>query len=349
MRQILDVADQLDFQLINAVQISPRISWAQLAGILQVDASTLSRRWQKLVDDRVVWTAVYYHQLRSSPSDDALEIPRRTALVEVICHPGAREAVIETASARREIMSVHCTSGSRDLYLTVMEADLISIDRLVDQLGSTVEGIAATRTHHVRRFFQEGSSYRVGGLSTAQVGQIAETLPQNPRRAVPTQAYLDIIDALTDDVRRPVSDVQQRVGKSLASVSRGIDALLTAPWVGWRIDFAYNLLGWETSAMLWLSVSQAEMEKVAAALQLFPQLRMCASVTGEANLVASLWLRSLDELDDIENKLTRVFQGLRIVDRWVVPRVAKRAGHLFDGDGRWVSFVPPGLERRPAD
>ncbi|PPF50901.1 hypothetical protein C5B94_15100 [Clavibacter michiganensis] len=96
--------------------------------------------------------------------------------------------------------------------------------------------------------------------------------------------------------------------------------------------------------MIWLSVAQAEMEKVAAALRLFPQLRMCASVTGQANLVASLWLRNLEELDDIESKLTRVFQNLRIVDRWVVPRVAKRTGHLFDDEGRWSSFVPMGLD-----
>ena len=338
------MADPLDFQLINAVQISPRISWAQLGGILQVDASTLSRRWQRLKDERVVWSTCFYLEPPSTAATAGLALPRRTALVEVMCRPGHREDVIRACAARRQITSVHCTSGSRDLYLTLSAADLLSIDRLVDELGSSVPGIAGTRTHHVRRFFQEGSSYRVPALTAAQSRAVEATLPQNPRRATPTQAYLDLIDALTDDVRRPVSAVQQRVGKSLASVSRGIDTLLAASWVGWRIDFAYNQLGWESSAMIWLSVAQSEMEKVAAALRLFPQLRMCASVTGQANLVASLWLRNLEELDDIESKLTRVFQNIRIVDRWVVPRVAKRTGHLFDDEGRWSSFVPMGLD-----
>jgi DNA-binding Lrp family transcriptional regulator len=344
-RQILYVADAIDFQLINAIQISPRISWAQLAGILQVDASTLSRRWQKMIDDRMLWTTCFYIEPKgANAKEKELTTPRRTAIVEVMCQPGRREDVIREVSKHRQISAVHCTSGSRDLYLTLMAADLISLDRLVDDLGTSVPGITGTRTHHVRTFFQEGSSYRVGALSPAQARAVRDTLPANPRRAVPTQSYLDLIDALTDDVRRPASAVQQRLGKSLAAVSRGIDTLLAADWVRWRIDFANNLMGWEGSAMIWLSVNQSEMEKVAAALLLFPQLRMCASVTGGANLVASFWLRDLDELDDIEDKLTRVFSAIRIVDRWIVPRVAKRAGHIFDSDGRWHGFVPMGLD-----
>jgi DNA-binding Lrp family transcriptional regulator len=349
-RQIIYVADAIDFQLINAIQISPRISWAQLAGILQVDASTLSRRWQKMLDDRMLWTTCFYIEPKGPESagldsqGKELARPRRTAIVEVMCQPGRREDVIREVSKHRQISAVHCTSGSRDLYLTLMAADLISLDRLVDDLGTSVPGIIGTRTHHVRTFFQEGSSYRVGALSPAQARAVRESLPVSPRRATPTQSYLDLIDALTDDVRRPASVVQQRLGKSLAAVSRGIDTLLAADWVRWRIDFANNLMGWEGSAMIWLSVNQSEMEKVAAALRLFPQLRMCASVTGGANLVASFWLRDLDELDDIEDKLTRVFSGIRIVDRWIVPRVAKRAGHIFDPDGRWQGFVPMGLD-----
>jgi len=349
VRQILHMADDLDFQLINAIQLSPRISWAQLSGILHVDASTLSRRWQRLIDDRVLWTSCYYIEPRAAKAPAGLVAPRRSALVEVLCAPGRREDVIREASQRHQISSVHCTSGSRDLYLTLMAPDLLSIDRLVDELGSSIPGITGTRTHHVRTFFQEGASYRAPGLTPAQSRAVIETMPTNARRASPTQSYLELITALTDDVRRPVSAVQQRLGRSLASVSRGIDTLLTADWVRWRIDFAYNLMGWESSAMIWLSVNQSEMEKVAAALRLFPQLRMLASVTGETNLVASFWLRTLDELDDIEGKLTRVFADIRIVDRWVVPRVAKRAGHIFDGDGRWSSFVAMGLDERAED
>jgi DNA-binding Lrp family transcriptional regulator len=340
------MADLLDFQLINAIQLSPRISWAQLSGILHVDASTLSRRWQRLIDEKFVWTTCYYSEVGIPSVPGELVAPRRTAIVEVMCEPGMREAVVRAVTPRHQISGVHYTSGSRDIYLTLMALSLMDIDRLIDELGSSVAGITGTRTHHVRTFYQEGSDYRVPGLTSAQARAITETMPSKARQANPSAGYLELIDSLTDDVRRPVSAVQQRLGKSLASVSRGIDTLLTADWVKWRIDFAYNLMGWETSAMIWLSVAQFEMEKVAAALRLFPQTRMCASVTGEANLVASLWLRSLDELDDIEGKLTRVFSEIRIVDRWVVPRVAKRAGHVFDEVGRWTAFVPMGLDSR---
>lgn len=334
------MVDTLDYEIVNAVQISPRISWTQLSGIVQADVSTLSRRWKNLVDSRLVWTTCFFMESPATVVDPGLALPRRRAIVEVDCYPGKREETIREVTALPQVTSAYTTSGDRDLYLLVTAADLLTMDRYVDALGTTVPGIARTRTHHIRRRFKDGTEYRIPALSADQAAAVRRTLPDTPRRTTPNPATVALIDALSGDVRLPVSEISACTGRSASSVSRGIEALLQAEWVRWRVDFAYNLMGWEGSALLWMAVPPAEMTGVAGCLAGMPQVRMCSSVTGRANLVASLWLRTLEELDVVESRLSREFPRAHILDRWVVPRALKRVGHVFDADGRWQRYVP---------
>jgi hypothetical protein len=39
--------DELDLALVNALQISPRAPWTEVATALEVDAATVARRWQQ--------------------------------------------------------------------------------------------------------------------------------------------------------------------------------------------------------------------------------------------------------------------------------------------------------------
>jgi DNA-binding Lrp family transcriptional regulator len=330
----------LDFQIIHALQIQPRVSWAALGTILNVDASTLSRRWNRLVADGLVWTTCQYREEYSRLGAPSV------ALVEVVCSPGRREEVIAEFVRMPRLVSVHCTSGSRDLYLTMWGTDVLDVACFVDEQVLTVPGVVASQTHHVRRLFQNGSAWRLRSLDRDQVRALTDMLPLPSGGQVPTAADLRILQALQADTRRPVSDVQREVGRSLASVSRAIDRLQAVDWARWRVDFAHQLLGWRASAMLWMSVRHSELDSVAAVCRLMPQVRLCASVTGVANLTASLWLREISDLDEIEGKLTTVFPNLQITDRWMVPRVAKRTGHILDRDGRKVEYVPGAL---PAD
>jgi hypothetical protein len=68
---------------------------------------------------------------------------------------------------------------------------------------------------------------------------------------------------------------------------------------------------------------------------------MCCSVVGKANLAAILWLHDLQELDAIESNIARAFPHALIEDRWMLPRFAKRIGHLLTPEGLHADFVRP--------
>lgn len=328
------MADTLDFQIINALQVHPRVSWAQLGRILRVDASTISRRWAALTAQREVWTTCY---------EGGPLAPEQTinALVEIRCVPGRRADVIAELGRQGPIFSVHCTTGSRDLYVMISTHTLLAMDRYIDEHIAVIPGITDTRTHYLRTIYVEGSDWRLHELSAEQVAALEHLRPSDPpkeRRPV----HDDIVDALATDVRRTAADLQKKLGRSISVISRDIDAVLAAPWVRWRVDFAHTLLGWSAAAVLWLNVPHSDLERITGALRLLDNVRLCASVTGEANLAAFLWLRELRELDVIEGRVASVFPNVTIKDRWIVPRIAKRTGYILDHDSRRLRFVPLG-------
>ncbi|TDC79822.1 Lrp/AsnC family transcriptional regulator [Streptomyces hainanensis] len=324
--------DAMDFAIFNALQISPRISWARLGQILMIDPSTLSRRWSRVTRERRAWSSCF-HAVNDRMEDLA------TAVVEIRCRPGSRERVIGLLSHEAPVVSIHCTSGARDLVLTVSLPNRIAVDRYVDQVIGPVPGVRRMETSYVRHFFKAGSDWRPQALTAAQARAVAATLPSAAVDPRPNPGLLELIGAIGDDVRRPLSELQRRVGRSLSAVSRGMDTLLVASWVNWRIDFSHELGGWE-ELMLWLDVPQSELDDVAATLRRFPQLRWCSSLTGTANLIATVCVRDLTELDEIEGRLAERFPAARVTDRCLVPRIAKRMGHVIDHDSRLTGYVP---------
>ncbi|WP_461031747.1 Lrp/AsnC family transcriptional regulator [Streptomyces mayteni] len=324
--------DAMDFAIINALQINPRVSWARLGQILTIAPSTLSRRWSRVTRERRVWSSCF-HAVNEQLRDLA------TAVVEIGCLPGRRESVIELLSGHPPVVSVHCTSGGRDLVLTVSLPTRIAVDRYVDEVIARVPGVRQLETSYFRRVFKPGSDWRPHALTAAQARAVAETLPTATSDPRPNAFLLELVALIGDEVRRPISELRPRVGRSLSAVSRGVDALLVASWVNWRIDFSHELGGWE-ELMLWFDVPQSELDDVAAALRRFPQLRWCSSMTGASNLIATVCVRDLVELDEIEGALAERFPRARVTDRCVVPRIAKRMGHVIGYDGRLERYVP---------
>ena len=320
--------DTLDYRIVNALQIHPRISWADLSTVLSTDATTLSRRWSRMTERGVAWSGCFYMPI---------ERQRRQPLsfVEIRCDPNELDAVVSTLVEIPSVFSLHGTSGDRQLYATVGDASIADIDRCVREQIATIPGVRDTRVHYVRRVFQEGGQWRLSALTDAQRTTIAAGRPSTPPglAAEPTDDQWGVLDALGDDVRRPLSAVQARVGGSLAAASRRVGALLGADWAHWRIEVAHRALGYDCAVMLWLRAPQDKLEQIATSFRLVPDSRLIASVTGPSNLVISLWIRDLDDLDALEERVAKVYPQLTFTDVWVIPHVYKRAGSVLDRNG----------------
>ncbi|WP_219412476.1 hypothetical protein [Pseudonocardia nigra] len=95
------------------------------------------------------------------------------------------------------------------------------------------------------------------------------------------------------------------------------------------------------SATLWAFVPPEEHAEAARALAGLPEARLSVGLTGgPANLLVSLWLRSLDDVQRLESVLAERLPRLRVVDRAIALRHIKRMGRLLDPAGHAIELVP---------
>ncbi|MDI2027024.1 Lrp/AsnC family transcriptional regulator [Saccharopolyspora sp. TS4A08] len=326
--------DETDLSLIHALQINPRVTWTRLGGVLDVDPSTLTRRWRRLTREGLAWFSCYP---RRNPAWSGHGW-QANAFVEVETVPGNRRAVTEDLAKLSNVWNIDATSGRRDLMLTVASAGVMELDEEVMTSIATVPGVRATRTHFFRRILREGGSWRLDALSPDQQRALKPASAQG--RSRPGERDLALLRMLGPDARLPASEVARRLGCSTATASRWIERLLASDYVATRCEVAHYLAGWQVAATLWLDVPQRELTTVAAAIASLPEIRLCATIGSEANLVAQVWLHRLEDLDEFEEQLATDFSGTRVLDRWITPRFAKRMGHTLRADGRRKDFVP---------
>lgn len=343
--QNMPMMDDVDFALVNALQLHPRISWEALGAILRTDGSTLARRWRALREGGLVWTACYAVGAREWSTMP----PLVSTLIEVDCDAGEREAVITALVEHPHVVSVECTSGSRDLMLTVAHPTIRSTDDYITrQLGRT-PGVRATRTHVMRRVFKDGAAWALTALRESQRSAVLRTKGEMPDAPVkPGPLLWEVLAQLGEDVRRPASAIAEAIGRPPSSVTRAIAQLMHADWARTRIEIAHDRLGWNASTVLWLNLPHLEVDAFAANIATLSDIRFCASVVNRANVAFSLWQRDLGDLDRFEDQLSRLYPSAEVVDRWTIMRTAKRLGHVLTPEGLHSHYVAPEQNTPPA-
>lgn len=324
------VLSELDLSLVNALQINPRAPWTDIAHALGVDAATAGRRWERLRASGQAWVTGY-----------ALNEAGIGALVEVDCVPGQNTAVADALAADPQTITVEHTAGGRDLLITVLAADFGGLSRyIVDRLGD-LPGVASSRAHLMTRNYAEGRAWRLRSLTRSQ----QELLSDARREAVggqpaPKEGHRELLRALGENGRISMSDLADRLGVSVNTASRRVNGLVAAGSLVFRCDLARSLSGAPISVTLFGSTPPDLLDSTGRALAKLPEIRLCAGVAGPRNLVATVWVGSLVDVQSLEVRLANDLPHLRIADRAVALRAIKLMGRLLDPDGRAIGYVP---------
>ena len=325
--------EEVDLAIVHALQIAPRASWKQVGAVLGISPVTASRRWERLVGERVAWVTCL-----PGPALWSLHI---VAFVEVDCEARAIPDVVAELASDPRVASVEVVAGSRDLVLTVFVADLPTLARFVLDRLTRLEGVRAVRTHLGTGFYAEGAGWRLDALSPAQQDQLASTSDSGATGVPGPRAWdRELLLACSGDGRRSVAQLAELTGTSPSTVRRRLDRAVRERVVSFRCEVSNALSGWPISATFWVSVAPDVLEPTARAVAGVPHVRLCAAVTGSSNLIVTVWLRSLGDLQRLEALLADRFPGLGVDDRAVALRIPKRIGWLLDEAGRSLSAVP---------
>ncbi|AII03258.1 MULTISPECIES: Lrp/AsnC family transcriptional regulator [Rhodococcus] len=312
-----------DLRLIHALQLEPRASWTELGRALATDPVALARRWARITDEGLAWIT---GQRRHFPA---------VAIVEIECAQGKAAETASFLADEEIVRTIDHTSGGRDLVAVVAATDLESLSAFViDRLGDQ-RLITHARTHLVTEVLVEGSAWRLNALSESEAQRVPRAKPPRPRaaRQVPADLETAIVRELYRDGRTPIGDIAAQAGVSNQRVADAIATLRHSGDLVFRTDVARSYTGWPINAWYFVQVPASSIDRLRSTLSRLAEVRLAVTTASRYNLVMSLWVRDLADVNRFEALLEKVLAGARIADRAVVIRPAVHLGRLLDARG----------------
>lgn len=322
---------ETDLALVNALQVNPRAPWSLIGRALGVGPVTVARHWERLVERREAWLTAY----PGSAVGEQLVF----AFVQVDCAPGEALRVARTVAADPHLTAVDHVAGPCDLVLHLVASSLEAASRYVVDRLSGLPGVVGTRTLVAPRMYAEGSRWQVRAISRDQTLALAG----QPSPALsPRFGSLDraLLLALGKNARATHTELASRLGVGASTVRRHLSAALAGGVIRLRCEIARSSSPAPVTMLLWLRVPPDQLERAARTLGRFPEVRMCAAVSGAANLLVGVWLRAPADAVSLESEMVGKLSRLEIVDRAVTLRPVKLAGYLLDEGGRIEGRVP---------
>lgn len=120
---------------------------------------------------------------------------------------------------------------------------------------------------------------------------------------------IELLKALLDDPRQPVTKLASRIGMSAPAVKERLNRLEETGVIrGCRLDLDPAALGWPITAYVRVRPAPGQLPKIVELAQKMPQVAECHRVTGEDCFVIKVHLDALEHLDLILDRFLQYGQ-----------------------------------------
>lgn len=325
--------DETDKRLIQALQINPRARWTALAPIIGVDSVTLARRWERLTEQGLAWVAGHPGAEARGPS----------AILEIEVEPGSTLEIANALASDPEAFTIDHTAGGRDLLVIVGASDLNALSEYIMGRMRQLSGVRATRTLILSSPFTDAGQWRLRSLSASEVASVERTIevPVPARGQVEPHLEHELLQILSHDGRATVTTIARELGVGQRRVRDAFATLTVQGRLVVRTEVARAHSGWPVHAWYFLRVPAAAAERVGSAMTRINEVRMAASTIGPYNLVLSVWMRALADVQRLEAAIEEGAPGVSIADRSVVLRSLKKEGRYLRAGGLASDVVVP--------
>ena len=339
----MDILDDLDRSLVAALHIVPRAGWDELAGVLGVDASTVSRHFSRLTRKGIVKVV--------GETDWSLfssTLPVHLRLQTLGAAPGV---VLEALAALPEVQRLALTSGTHPIFATVHAASEKKTAELLDRIHN-LPGVAAVTSLPVLDYSAKGSSWVPEVLNEAQAKRCAELAAELAAGLAPDAPAPDgrpegmdkhALELLRGDARMAATRLAKPLGVGRSTAQRVLRRVFNQGWLRARVEIDGTYLGYGTPFMLRVRTQPDAARQVREQLAAHASTRFVTQVASEHNVLCHGLARGRKHLADLINQDFGTVPGIRELDADLFLAESKRYWIRRGRDGTLGDYLPPPL------
>jgi DNA-binding Lrp family transcriptional regulator len=291
--------DDLDRQIIIALQSDGRASWTSIAATCETSVPTVARRAQQLIADNLLKVAV----LPSLGSTGPVE----TFFTRIGCRPGTQLDVAEQLVAREDVRWASLITGSYDIAIElVVNSGATRYPKTILELQQ-IDG--------VQRWYSDLllHVYKVSHDWYQQLLDEVDTLP--PKVPLCAPDHLDkvdwaILDHLRDDGRAGFKSIADALDLNESTVRRRFERMIGDGCAAVFTIVPAPVLGLEAETLLWVTVEPAKLNSVAAALTRHPSVRYLGATLDGNSLLCEVIAESTRGLFEFTTETLAKMEGV---------------------------------------
>ncbi|MFI5958591.1 Lrp/AsnC family transcriptional regulator [Cryptosporangium sp. NPDC051539] len=317
--------DELDRQVVHALQLDGRATFSRVAEVLGVSDQTIARRFRRLRAEC---------DLRVIGNLDTWRVGATSWYLRLQCTPDAAQSIADALARRPDTAWVRLASGGTEISCVTRSGTKAETDALLlNKLHRTprIVGISAHCLIHMFYGGHDSFFAKIGALTDEQIEAISPPWTNQPRDDVPDLGAGDraLLTVLKRDGRAGLPELATATGWSETTVRRRLTELRRSGALHFDVDVPGPALGLQMEAMMWLSVAPHAMVEAAETLALHPEVPFVAATTGPTNIVASLVCRDVGALYEYLTRRVSAIPAIHHIETNPIVRTLKREGTLL--------------------
>ncbi|MFI6270768.1 Lrp/AsnC family transcriptional regulator [Micromonospora zamorensis] len=312
--------DQLDLQLLQALQLDGRAPFSRIAAALGVSDQTVARRFRRLQTQA---------GLRVLGMTDESRVGRSNWIVRLRCTPDMSERLADALARRPDTSYVALISGGSEVVCEIRPRSRAARDELLLGRLQRTPRVIGFSAHCLLHRFYGGPLRWLQKANALSAEQEAALRPAPLDAAAPGTVTIDDTDeallaALFRDGRTGLADLQRACGQSEDVVRRRLDRLRGNGALYFAVQYLPEHVGREIGAMLWLTVAPSALAAAGHALAEHAEVEFAAAATGQTNIIAAVRCRGTEELYAYLNDKIGALDGIRTVETALMLRQIKQ-------------------------
>jgi DNA-binding Lrp family transcriptional regulator len=293
--------DELDRQIIIALQSDGRASWTSIAAVCDTSVPTVARRVQQLISDRLLRVSVLPSLGRTGPVE--------TFFPRIGCRPGTQLAVAEQLVAREDVRWASLITGSYDIGLEIV------VNSGPTRYPKTM--LELQQIDGVQRWYSD-LLLHVYKVSHDWYRQLLDDRATDEPPAAPPLCepqHLDRIDwailhQLRDDGRANFKTIAGVLDLNESTVRRRFERMIADGCASVFTIVPAPVLGLEAETLLWVGVEPAKLSAVAAALTRHRSVRYLGATLDGNSLLCEVIADSTKGLFEFTTSTLATLEGV---------------------------------------